>query len=73
MSFEFKGNTCSGVPRVITLLKARKLLYQGVWAILASVTKVGETVSSVPVVRKFVDVFLEELSRLPLPRSRLGY
>ena len=66
-SFEFKGDTSSGVPRVTTTRKARKLLYQGACAILASVTKVSETYltpSSDPIVREFENVFSEELSGL---------
>ena len=71
-NFEFKGDISRSTPRVITTLKARKLLYQGAWAILASVTKVSESslmVSSVPVVGEFEDVFPEELPGLPPNRE----
>ena len=35
-NFEFKGDISRSTPRVITTLKARKLLYQGAWAMLTS-------------------------------------
>ncbi|XP_022964749.1 uncharacterized protein LOC111464739 [Cucurbita moschata] len=67
-SFKFKGTRVEMVPKIISALKARRMLSQGDWGILAHVVELGRTeasINSVPVVREFADVFLEDLPSLP--------
>ncbi|KAL0539443.1 hypothetical protein IC582_023655 [Cucumis melo] len=64
------GMVC--IPKVISAMKAIKLLSQGTWGILASVVDIREpevSLSSKPVVREYPDVFLDELPGLPPPRE----
>ena len=70
-SFTYKGATSKRTPRVITARKARKMIRSGAIAFLASVTldsRNEQTVSSVHIVRDFVDV-LEDLPSLPPVRK----
>ncbi|KAA0045265.1 ty3-gypsy retrotransposon protein [Cucumis melo var. makuwa] len=67
-SFKFKRAGIVCVPKVISALKASKLLNQGTWGILASVVDTREpevSLSSDSVVREYPNVFLDELPRLP--------
>ncbi|KAA0067940.1 pol protein [Cucumis melo var. makuwa] len=60
------------IPKVISAMKASKLLNQGTWGILASVVDTREpevSLSSELVVREYPDVFPDELPRLPPPRE----
>ncbi|KAA0063967.1 gag protease polyprotein [Cucumis melo var. makuwa] len=71
-SFKFKGEGSRSLPKVISAIKASKLLNQGTRSILASVVDTREidvSLSSEPVVRDYPDVFLEELPRLPPHRE----
>ena len=66
-SFKFKGTREGTVSRIVSALKARKMLSQGAWRILAHVVELGRieaSINSVPVVREFVDVFPEDLPSL---------
>ncbi|KAL0540096.1 hypothetical protein IC582_024325 [Cucumis melo] len=70
--FKFRGAGMVCVPKVISAMKASKLLSQGTWGILASVVDIRErevSLSSEPVVREYPDVFPDELLRLPPPRE----
>ncbi|KAA0054234.1 gag protease polyprotein [Cucumis melo var. makuwa] len=71
-SFKFKGEGSRSLPKVISTMRASKLLSQGTWSILASVVDTREvdvSLSSEPVVRDYPDVFSEELPRLPPHRE----
>ncbi|KAA0033112.1 ty3-gypsy retrotransposon protein [Cucumis melo var. makuwa] len=71
-SFKFKGEGSRSLPKVISAMRASKLLSQGTWSILASVVDTREvdvSMSSEPVVRDYLDVFPEELSGLPPHRE----
>ncbi|KAL0545018.1 hypothetical protein IC582_020152 [Cucumis melo] len=71
-SFKFKGAGIVCIPKVISAMKACKLLNQGTWGILASVVDTREqevSLSSKPVVREYPDVFPDELSELPPPKE----
>ncbi|KAL0541298.1 hypothetical protein IC582_021340 [Cucumis melo] len=71
-SFKFKGEGSRSLPKVISAVRASKLLSQGTWSILASVVNTREvdvSLSSEPVVRDYPDVFPEELPGLPLQRE----
>ena len=71
-SFKFKGVGTVVLPKVISAMKASKLLNQGTWSILASVvdTREGETsLTSKPVVRDYPDVFPKDLPGLPPHRE----
>ncbi|KAL0553609.1 hypothetical protein IC582_007509 [Cucumis melo] len=71
-SFKFKAEGSRSLPKVISAMRASKLLNQGTWSILASVVDTREvdvSLSSEPVVRDYLDVFLEELLRLPPHRE----
>ncbi|TYK07511.1 gag protease polyprotein [Cucumis melo var. makuwa] len=71
-SFKFKREGSRSLPKVISAMRASKLLNQGTWSILASVVDAREvdvSLSSEPVVRDYPDVFPEELPRLPPHRE----
>ncbi|TYJ97663.1 gag protease polyprotein [Cucumis melo var. makuwa] len=71
-SFKFKGAGIVCIPKVISAMKASKLLSQGSWSILASVVDTREpevSLSSEPVVREYPDVFPDELPGIPPPRE----
>ncbi|KAL0560548.1 hypothetical protein IC582_000953 [Cucumis melo] len=71
-SFKFRGAGMVCIPKVISAMKASKLLSQGTWGILASVVDIREpevSLSSEPVVREYPDVFPDELPGLPPPRE----
>ncbi|KAA0060795.1 ty3-gypsy retrotransposon protein [Cucumis melo var. makuwa] len=67
-SFKFKGEGSRSLPKVISAMRASKLLSQSTWSILASVVDTREvdvSLSSELVVRDYSDVFPEELPGLP--------
>ncbi|TYK23818.1 ty3-gypsy retrotransposon protein [Cucumis melo var. makuwa] len=67
-SFEFKGEGSQSLPKVISAMRANKLLSRGTLSILASVVDTREvdvSLSSELVVRGYPDVFPEELPGLP--------
>ncbi|KAL0540965.1 hypothetical protein IC582_020991 [Cucumis melo] len=71
-SFKFRGAGMVCIPKVISAMKASKLLSHGTWGILASVVDIREpevSLSSEPVVREYPDVFPDELPGLPPPRE----
>ncbi|KAL0537161.1 hypothetical protein IC582_026131 [Cucumis melo] len=71
-SFKFKVARTVVLLKVISAMKASKLLNQGTWGILASVVDTREpevSLSSEPVVREYPDVFPDELPELPTPRK----
>ncbi|KAA0054634.1 pol protein [Cucumis melo var. makuwa] len=71
-SFKFRGAGMVCIPKVISAMKASKLLSQGTWGILASVVDIREpevSLSSEPVVREYPDVFPDELPGLLPPRE----
>ncbi|KAL4011180.1 hypothetical protein IC575_028229 [Cucumis melo] len=62
--FKFRGAGIVCIPKVISAMKASKLLSQGTLGILASVVDTRESevsLSSEPVVREYPDVFPDEL------------
>ncbi|TYK23835.1 gag protease polyprotein [Cucumis melo var. makuwa] len=71
-SFKFRGAGMVCIPKVISAMKASKLLSQGTRGILASVVDTREpevSLSSAPVVREYPDVFSDEISELPPSRE----
>ncbi|XP_038895784.1 uncharacterized protein LOC120083950 [Benincasa hispida] len=67
-SFKFKRARTVVLPKVISVVKAKRLINQGVWSILASVVDTREikiALISEPIMRYYPDVFLEELRGLP--------
>ncbi|KAA0035806.1 hypothetical protein IC582_019384 [Cucumis melo] len=71
-SFKFKGAGIVCISKVITAMKASKLLSQDTWSILASVVDTKELevpLSSEQVVREYPNVFPDELPGLPPPRE----
>ncbi|KAA0036932.1 gag protease polyprotein [Cucumis melo var. makuwa] len=67
-SFKFRGVGIVCVPKVISAMKASKLLSYGTWGILTSVVDTRESevsLSSEPVVREYPDVFSDELPEHP--------
>ncbi|KAL0539905.1 hypothetical protein IC582_024126 [Cucumis melo] len=71
-SFKFKGEGSRSLPKVISAMRANKLLSQATWSILASVVdtrKVDVSLSLEPVVKDYLDVFPEELPGLPPHRE----
>ncbi|KAA0056289.1 pol protein [Cucumis melo var. makuwa] len=72
ISFKFKGVKTVVLLKVISGMKASKLLNQGIWSILASVVDTREanvSLSLEPVVRDYPDVFPNEFSGLPPHRE----
>ncbi|TYK13633.1 ty3-gypsy retrotransposon protein [Cucumis melo var. makuwa] len=71
-SFKFKGAGIICIPKIISGMKASKLLSQGTWSILASVVDTREpnvSLSSELVVREYPEVFPDELPGLPPPKE----
>ncbi|KAL4016280.1 hypothetical protein IC575_023927 [Cucumis melo] len=71
-SFKFKEEGSRSLPKVISAMKASKLLSQGTWSILASVVDTREvdvSLSSELVVRDYPDVIPQELPGLPPHRE----
>ncbi|KAL4011208.1 hypothetical protein IC575_028257 [Cucumis melo] len=71
-SFKFKGAEIVCIPKVISTMKASKLLSQGTWSILASVVDTREPevfLFSESVVKEYPDVFPDELPGLSPPRK----
>ena len=71
-SFKFKSTSFGTTPKLILMMKQRKLVQQGGWAIIACVVDVREkekTLDNVPVVNEFLDVFPEDLPRIPPSRA----
>ena len=72
IEFYFVGSGAYCTPRVISALQARRMMKKGCKGYLATVrdTQQGELkLEDIPVVREFLDVFLEDLSRLPPDRE----
>ncbi|TYJ97075.1 gag protease polyprotein [Cucumis melo var. makuwa] len=72
LGMDWLGTGIVCVPKVISAMKASKLLSQGTWGILASVVDTRESevsLSSEPVVREYPDVFPDELPGLPPSRE----
>ena len=66
------GDESYSLPRVISMIKAGKLLQRGCKAFLAQVIEVGgdsPQLGDVPVVRDYPDVFPEDLTDLPPDRE----
>ena len=66
--FKFKGTSLGSMPKVILMMKVKKLVQHGVWAILASVVKTkkeGLSLTTLSIVNEFSDVFLEDLPGIP--------
>ncbi|XP_022932810.1 uncharacterized protein LOC111439271 [Cucurbita moschata] len=66
--FKFKGTSLSSMPKVILMMKVKKLVQHEVWAILASVVKTkkeGLSLTTLPIVNEFSDVFPEDLPGIP--------
>ena len=54
------------------MMKAKRLVQQGVWTILTCVVDVrGKeiTLDNIPIVNEFLNVFSEDLPRIPCPQS----
>ncbi|KAA0056189.1 ty3-gypsy retrotransposon protein [Cucumis melo var. makuwa] len=71
-SFKFKGEGSRSLPKVISAMRASKLVSRGTWSILVGVVDTREvdvSLSSEPVVRDYPDVFPKELPRLPPHRE----
>ncbi|KAA0056190.1 ty3-gypsy retrotransposon protein [Cucumis melo var. makuwa] len=72
VSLKFKAEGSRLLPKVISAMRASKLLSQGTWCILASMVDTREvdvSLSLEPVVRDYPDVFSEELPGLPPHRE----
>ncbi|KAA0041968.1 gag protease polyprotein [Cucumis melo var. makuwa] len=71
-SFKFKGAGIVVLPKVISAMKASKLLSQGTWRILASVMNTREpevSMSFESVVREYPNVFPNELPGVGPPKE----
>ncbi|TYK19408.1 ty3-gypsy retrotransposon protein [Cucumis melo var. makuwa] len=71
-SFKFKRAGTVVLPKLISVMKASKLLNKGTWSILANIVDTREpevSMSSESVVREYLDVFLEQLPRVPPSRE----
>ena len=63
-TFKFKGTNTGITPKVVSMMKAKKLVQQGGWAILACVVDVREkekTLENVSIVNEFPYVFPNDL------------
>ena len=70
-SIKFR-DTCAGVsPKVVSMMKAKRLFQQGGWVILASVVDARgkeKTLNTIPIVNEFLDVFPKDLLGKPSPK-----
>ena len=72
LTFKFKETFTGTTPKIISMMKARRLIQQGGWAFLACAvnTKGKEKpIDTVSIVNKFMDVFLEDLLGIPPSRE----
>ena len=70
--FRFKGSRMHALPKVISALRAKRLLRKGCQGYLAYVVDARKEVlkwDDIPVVREFPDVFPEDLLGIPLDRE----
>ena len=68
LTFKFKGTSTGTTPKIISMIKARRLIQQEGWTFLACAvnTKGKEKpIDTVPIVNEFMDVFPEDLPRIP--------
>ena len=68
LTFKFKGTLAGTTPKIISMMKARRLVQQGRWAFLAcSVNTKGKEkpIDTVSIVNEFMDVFPEDLPGIP--------
>ena len=71
-TFKFKGTNTEITPKVVSMMKAKRLVQQGGWAILACAVDVRgkeETLVNVPIVNEFPDVFPDDLPGIPPSRA----
>jgi len=71
-TFKFKGTNTRITPKVVSMMKAKRLVQQGGWAILACAVDVRgkeETLVNVPIVNEFPDVFPDDLPGIPPSRA----
>ena len=71
-AFKFKGTSIGITPKVVSMLKAKRLVQQGRWAILACAVGVRgkeKTLENVSIVNKFPDVFSDNLPGIPPSRA----
>lgn len=74
--FILKGDQVLEVGKIISLIKAQKLLSEGCVGLLAMVRDTKEetlSLEKIPVVNEFPDVFPEDLPGLPPVREGLWY
>ena len=72
LTFKFKGTLTGTTPNIISMMKARRLVQQGGWAILACVVnrkRKEKTIDTVPIVNEFHNVFPEDLPGIPPSRA----
>ncbi|XP_038880379.1 uncharacterized protein LOC120072030 [Benincasa hispida] len=70
--FKFKRSNIRSAPTIILSLKTKHLLNYGAWACLSSVMDLRnqkDEIKAIPVIRKFDDIFPEELPGLPPNRE----
>ena len=73
LTFKFKETFTSTTPKIISMMKARCLVQQGGWAILACAVNTKEkkkTTNTISIVNEFPDVFPEDLPRIPPSRAK---
>jgi hypothetical protein len=69
--FKIQGDRNIGALKLISAIQATKLLRSGCSGYLACVTeeKLGRKIEEIPIVKEFMDVFPEELPRIPSDRE----
>ena len=71
-SFKFKGQISGLPPKVVSMMKAKRLVQQGGWTILAcAVDVIGKekTLENVSIVNEFSDVYPNDLPGIPPSRA----
>ena len=71
-SFKFKGTNVGATPKVVSMMKAKRLVQQGGWTILACAVEVRakeKTLENVSIVNEFSDVFSDGLPGIPPSRA----
>ena len=69
--FKFKETYTGITPKIVSMIKAERLVQQGGWAILAGAVdiKEKEKTDTVSIINKFPDVFPEDLPGVPPSRA----
>ena len=71
-SFKFTGTNVEATPKVVSMMKAKRLVQQGGWTILACAVDVRgkeKTLENMSIVNEFPNVYSDDLPGIPPSRA----